>query len=155
MAGLFTGSPFDHSEYILERAPPPFARRSAPKNRAQMTPGQARLAQALMMAQTHRVIPLDEIAGKLGVSVSHFAKAFANTVGVSPYRWFLSRRVLRAADLLRDTQLTLVEVAAECGFADQSHFTRAFTRVFGVTPARWRAEVLVPAGDRAMRETVS
>jgi hypothetical protein len=61
-----------------------------------------------------------------GLSQSQSARAFRASMGVSPYRWFLSRT------------LRLADIAARLGFADQSHFTKAFRRATATTPPEWR-----------------
>jgi AraC-like DNA-binding protein len=72
------------------------------------------------------------------LSVSHFSRAFAVSIGLPPHRWLLNRRVERAKSMLSNAAPTLSEVAIACGFADQSHFTRTFTREVGISPGAWR-----------------
>jgi AraC family transcriptional regulator len=50
----------------------------------------------------------------------------------------MQRRIDKAKDLLRSSDLSLNEIALACGFADQSHFTAVFTRMVGVSPGFWR-----------------
>ncbi len=107
-------------------------------DRARLAPWQVKVAQELMSGKGDRAVPLAEIADRLDLSVNHFIKAFANTVGVAPYHWFVRQRIVRAAGLLEANTLSLAEIAAECGFSDQSHFTRSFANSFGTTPGRWR-----------------
>jgi transcriptional regulator GlxA family with amidase domain len=61
-------------------------------------------------------------------------------VGTSPYRWLLLQRVSRAKSLLRKADWSLADIAAACGFADQSHFTRVFTSIVGASPGAWRKQ---------------
>ena len=72
------------------------------------------------------------------MSVSHFSRAFRRTMGVAPHKWLLTRRVELAKERLRDHQLSLLDVALACGFADQSHLTRVFTCMVGLSPGAWR-----------------
>lgn len=83
-------------------------------------------------------ISLRELANIAGLSAGHFSRAFKQSVGLSPHRYVLRRRVAAAADLIRGTDRSLAEVALSVGFADQSHFTRAFVRESGVTPSAFR-----------------
>jgi len=83
-------------------------------------------------------IAVAELARLCRLSLSHFVRAFSNTVGIAPYRWFLSARVDHAKGLLIRSNLPLAQVALECGFSDQSHFTNTFVRHVGMTPGRWR-----------------
>jgi transcriptional regulator GlxA family with amidase domain len=82
--------------------------------------------------------PLHDVARECGVSRSHFARAFAISVGRPPHQWLLEQRVELARQLLGDTELSIGDVAARCGFADQSHFTRVFSARTGLSPGRWR-----------------
>jgi AraC family transcriptional regulator len=61
-----------------------------------------------------------------------------DSVGTPPHRWVLRRRIERAEQLLDGSTVPLGEIAARCGFADQSHFTKVFARVARVTPGDWR-----------------
>jgi AraC family transcriptional regulator len=92
----------------------------------------------MMLAQMTGGLALADVARRLDMSVSHFIKGFRESEGVSPYHWFMQRRIAQATTLLRDETIPLSKVADECGFADQSHFTKAFTRLLGISPGRWR-----------------
>ena len=83
-------------------------------------------------------ISLRELAGIAGLSAGHFCRAFKQSVGMSPHRYLLQRRIAAAADLIRTTDRSLAEVALNVGFADQSHFTRVFARESGETPSAFR-----------------
>jgi AraC-like DNA-binding protein len=85
----------------------------------------------------HR-ISLPELAGIAGLSAGHFSRAFKQSVGMSPHRYLLKRRIAAAADLIRDTDRPLADVALNVGFCDQSHFTRVFARESGETPSAFR-----------------
>jgi AraC-like DNA-binding protein len=86
-------------------------------------------------------LSLKELAATCGLSVSYFVRAFKSTTGDSPHRWILRHRIECAKSMLVHGDANLVEVAASCGFADQSHFTRMFRSFVGVTPAAWRRAV--------------
>lgn len=78
------------------------------------------------------------VARACQLSVGGFQKAFREATGLPPLRWLRSLRIERAKVLLAEGALSLADIAASCGFADQSHFTRAFSDVSGVAPGRWR-----------------
>lgn len=102
---------------------------------------QERRAKDLLAANLDGGVALADIASECQLSLSHFSRAFRQSMGVAPHRWLLNRRVELAKDLLRDRKSSLSEVAMRCGFADQSHFTRVFTRWAGVSPGAWRRGV--------------
>ena len=85
-------------------------------------------------------VSLDDIARRCNVSRSHFYQVFRQELGCTPHEWLVRTRLEQARALLRRPGLSLADIAAQCGFADQSHFTRAFGRRFGLSPGRWRAE---------------
>jgi AraC-like DNA-binding protein len=117
-------------------------RRQAHSRRGGLAPWQVRCTTDLMTARLGEDISLSEPAAACGLSPGYFARAFRKSVGTPPYRWLLLQRVLRAKSLLRDADLSLTDVAAACGFADQSHFTRVFTSIVGASPGAWRKQVL-------------
>jgi AraC family transcriptional regulator len=59
--------------------------------------------------------------------------------GLSPYQFVLERRVERAQELLRETELSIAEIAFRCGFASQQHLTATLSRKLGDTPYRLRS----------------
>jgi len=79
-----------------------------------------------------------DLADLARLSTSHFARAFRLTVGKSPYAYLIHRRIERAKELMLETDLPLVQIALDCGLADQAHLTRLFTRIVGISPAAWR-----------------
>jgi AraC family transcriptional regulator len=70
--------------------------------------------------------------------VTHFARAFRQSIGASPHQWLLARRIDKAMSLLAGSDLTLAQIALACGFSDQSHLTRVFKVAVGTSPGRWR-----------------
>jgi AraC family transcriptional regulator len=103
-----------------------------------LAPWQLKRAKALMDAELSSELPVAVIAGACGLSASYFTRAFKLSTGMPPYRWLLQRRIDRAMTLLKTSVLSLSDIAASCGFADQSHFTRTFSRTVGVSPGLWR-----------------
>lgn len=116
-----------------------------------LAPWQEHLAKETMTARIGDTVLISEIAHVCRMSLYHFVRAFANTVGVAPYDWFLGERIHRAKALLEETGNALAMIALECGFADQSHFTNTFVRRVGVTPLQWRRSVW---GIRRLPNTV-
>jgi AraC family transcriptional regulator len=79
-----------------------------------------------------------EIARAVGVHPVHLARAFRRFFGCSPAHYLRRVRIERAARMIRSSSHPLAEIAATCGFVDQSHLTRAFTRSLGTSPAAYR-----------------
>jgi AraC-like DNA-binding protein len=79
-----------------------------------------------------------ELAALVGLSESHFSRAFKQSVGQSPHRYLLLRRIAAAAELIEKTDRQLTEIALDAGFSDQCHFTRMFVRETGETPLTFR-----------------
>jgi len=113
----------------------------AHSRRGGLAPWQVRCAIDLMIVRLGQDMSLSEPAAACGLSPGYFARAFRQSVGTPPHRWLLLQRVLRAKSLLRDADFSLTDVAAACGFADQSHFTRVFTGIVGASPGVWRKQV--------------
>ena len=103
-----------------------------------LAPWQLRLARDTINAHLEEELSLEKLAHECRLSVTHFAKAFARSTGISPHRWLMQRRVDVAKDLMLTTDSSLVEISLKCGFSDQSHFTRVFAEATGETPGRWR-----------------
>jgi AraC family transcriptional regulator len=109
-----------------------------------LAPWQLRLARDMINARLEEELSLEQLAHECRLSVTHFAKAFARSTGISPHRWLMQRRVDAAKDLMLTTDSSLVEISLKCGFSDQSHFTRVFAEATGETPGRWRQIHLNP-----------
>ena len=99
---------------------------------------QARRVFAHVEANLSRKILIRELARLLGLSASHFCRAFKCTFGVSPRDYMLRRRIEVAQALLLTTSEPLSSIALRCGMCDQPHFTRSFHRIVGETPYAWR-----------------
>jgi AraC family transcriptional regulator len=76
-----------------------------------------------------------------GLSPAHFARAFAASVGMTPFRYVMSRRLARARELLERTDRSALDIALEVGFKTPSHFASRFRHEFGVTPRAARPDV--------------
>jgi AraC family transcriptional regulator len=81
-----------------------------------------------------------------GTSPAHFARAFAATVGMTPFRYVMTRRLARARELLERTRRPATAIAIEVGFKTPSHFASRFRREFGVAPTEIRSFRTIRAG---------
>ena len=85
-----------------------------------------------------RDITLNDLAGLIGVSISHYRRSFQRLLGFSPIDFLLDLRLERAAELLSETCLSIAETALKTGFSDANYFSRLFSRRKGCSPRRWR-----------------
>lgn len=83
-------------------------------------------------------ITLLDLAMVAGLSRMHFASQFRAATGLRPHEYLLKRRIQHAEELLRQSTMTLVEIALSVGFQTQAHFTTVFKRFVGDTPYQWR-----------------
>ena len=103
-----------------------------------LTRNQARRVLEYIESNLSRELTLSELAGIAELSLHHFARMFKKTIGVSPYRYVLERRVERAKLMLRSARASLVDISLSVGFYSQSHFTSAFGRMVGATPTEFQ-----------------
>ena len=106
--------------------------------RRALAPWQVDRATRFIDANLQKKITISDVAALTRLSASHFSRAFRATVGEAPHAYIMRRRVERAQRLIRVTNQPLVEIALECGFADQAHLTKLFRRVVGICPGAWR-----------------
>ena len=88
-----------------------------------------------------QTVPVARLAEQADVSATHLSRRFRAAFGVSVTTYRNLRRVQMALVRLTRSESRLADVAADCGFHDQSHFTRHFRRLVGVTPGAWRDHV--------------
>lgn len=100
----------------------------------------ARLLLAIGYIHAHFAEPLSigDIARAAGVNSGYFTRFFKATAGVPPRRYLTEVRFERAKELIRTSRKSMTQIAAECGFADQSHMTNIFRRRVGMTPTAFR-----------------
>jgi len=83
-------------------------------------------------------LTLGKISAVLSMSPYHFAHAFRQTTGLAPHRYVIQRRIERARFLLRETDLSITEIAHQVGYANQSNFSVVFHQFTGQTPRSFR-----------------
>lgn len=94
----------------------------------------------LIEARLDDNLSVDELAREACLSPFHFLRAFAGTVGRTPYQFLVDRRIDRAKMHLRQKKLSLAQVAQVVGFSTQSGFSRAFYKTTGITPGEFRRD---------------
>jgi AraC family transcriptional regulator len=107
--------------------------------KGQLSPGQIRNTLEAIESNMSSGIRVRDLASQIGVGTHQFTRLFRQTMGRSPYRFVMLRRIEKARFLLEKTRLPLVEIALELGFVSQSHFTSAFRREMRTTPASYRS----------------
>jgi AraC-like DNA-binding protein len=90
-------------------------------------------------AASHEDWPVTRLAKVSGVSAAHFARSFKDAFGVPPHRYLLTRRIERAAALLRDSDLPITDIAFETGWRSLGTFGRIFRDIIGASPGEIRA----------------
>lgn len=112
---------------------------TTPKAQPQLAPRQVRAVQAYVETHLHQQISLADLAAVAGLSSFHFLRSFKGSLGSTPARYVLDRRMERARYVLKISNLTVSEIGIGVGFEDVSHFCRAFRRAVGVTPSAFRS----------------
>lgn len=92
---------------------------------------------AYIDASFTQTIRLEVVARQFGVSVSFLSHEFVKYTGRSVYDYVLYRRVLMAKELI-NANMSLSDVAFQCGFSDYSNFLRIFRKIAGMTPSEYR-----------------
>ncbi len=105
-------------------------------------------AKDLADARYFEPLEVDDLAAAAGLSKAHFSREFRRTFGESPYVYLLTRRLERAAALLRNTDHSVAEVCLEVGLQGIGSFTTSFKRMYGMTPTAYR-ESFPPASSQA------
>lgn len=72
------------------------------------------------------------------MSTSHFIRSFQKYLGRTPHEYLLSFRLLRSKQLLLSAELSVEQIADQCGFNSASHFARAFRKSNGISPSEFR-----------------
>jgi AraC family transcriptional regulator len=86
-------------------------------------------------------VSLTALASDAGLSRFHFCRAFKESTGLSPHAWLRQHRLEQAMNMLRDTDASVVSVAAALGYASQTAFAAAFKKLTGETPSDWRRRI--------------
>jgi transcriptional regulator GlxA family with amidase domain len=102
-----------------------------------------------MDAAFHEAWPVSRLSDVSGVSEAHFARSFKQAFGVPPHRYLLTRRIERAAALLRDTELPITEIAFQTGWESLGTFGRTFRDITGETPSAVRTRAKAAAQELA------
>jgi AraC-like DNA-binding protein len=83
-------------------------------------------------------ITVEDIADSCGLNRSYFGKIFKSAIGKSPQEFLLNYRMLKAAELLKLTKLSISDISNAVGYVNPLHFSRAFKNIYGIPPRDWR-----------------
>jgi AraC family transcriptional regulator len=103
-----------------------------------MGPSRERRVLAYIEEHLNESISLEDLAQVAEISPNYLIALFRQSMGMTPHKYVIQMRVERARALLKQKQLTLLEIAQHCGFLDQSQFTTVFRRYAGVAPGHFR-----------------
>jgi AraC family transcriptional regulator len=118
--------------------------------RGGLVPWQAKRIRSHIEDNLDSSIRANDLARIAKLSPRHFFRSFRKTFGETPLAYVTRRRIRRAKELMVTSQLSLSQVALECGLSDQAHLSRVFRRVVGTNPNAWRRLLPVtPAAPRS------
>ena len=122
---------------LLMRNTPSFETVAGQSNRSKSLYG---LDRSMDYINSHLNVPmsLDEIAKQCGLSRTYFSSLFSFFNGLTPWEYITLRRIERSCTLLKDTDLSVLEVAGQCGYVNLSNFNRMFIRTIGMSPSAFR-----------------
>ena len=113
-----------------------------PKNYSDgLSTRQLKLAKSYINGNLEHPIKLNDIASLLGISQFYFCHLFKKSTGIAPYQYVIQQRVEKAKNLIKKSQLPLVEISYECGFSSQSQMTQHFRKQVGITPKVYRNKI--------------
>jgi AraC-like DNA-binding protein len=94
-------------------------------------------------------LTVDDLSDAAGLSRAHFSREFRRAFGVAPHAYLLTRRLERAAALLRTTDRSFADICVSVGLSSVGSFTTSFTRTYGRSPTAYRA-AFPPAAQSAL-----
>lgn len=106
-------------------------------------------ARDLADARYFEPLTVADLAREAGLSRAHFSREFRRVFGESPHQYLLTRRLERAAALLRNTDRPVTEICFAVGLASVGSFATSFRRIYGVSPQAYRESF--PPAERHLR----
>ena len=95
-------------------------------------------AKELLQADIRQHIPIAKLARKTGLNTRTLQDCFKHLYGKPIFEYSQDLRLEHGKKLLAETDLTIQEIAEDCGYAEHANFTTAFRKKYGVVPGRWR-----------------
>jgi AraC family transcriptional regulator len=115
-------------------------RSPVPTYRGGLSPVRLRRVVELVRTTIEGEVTLDQLAESAGLSTAHFSHTFRRSTGQSPHQFVLRQKVERAKEMLRTSEMRVLDVAVACGFKTQQHFARVFRRICGMSPTGYRQQ---------------
>jgi AraC family transcriptional regulator len=106
-----------------------------------LSPNALRRAIERLRSDSDADVSLAALASDADLSRFHFCRAFKESTGLSPHAWLRQHRLEQAMNMLRDTDASVVSVAAALSYASQTAFAAAFRKLTGEPPSNWRRRV--------------
>lgn len=114
------------------------SRPSSPRSANGLAPGKLRRVKERVEEGLDQDLSVSDLAQEAGLSSVYFSDMFRKSIGQTPHQYLMSRRIVRAKELLRSQQASILDVALSCGFKSQQHFSRAFRQFSSMTPKTFR-----------------
>ena len=118
------------------RAAPPV--QSTARRASGLAPWQARKVSRHIAENLGQPLRVAALAALVSLSHNHFSRSFKGTFGAGPREYVTHRRLEHVKVLMIQTDLSLCQIALDCGFCDQAHMCRTFHAVVGSAPGHWR-----------------
>lgn len=104
-------------------------------------------AVSYMERNYRRDVTVEEIANACQLNRSYFSKLFKQKKGCPPQEFLIRLRLSKAAELMKNSTVSIGDISASCGYPNQLHFSRAFKQRYGVSPREWRAQNKIREGQ--------
>jgi AraC family transcriptional regulator len=101
-------------------------------------PKQLELVQEYYKANMSETLHLEKVCEQVSMSLFHFLREFKKYTSITPHQYLINLKIEQAKIELKNSDKTLMEMAYDLGFSDQSHFSRTFKRLAGMSPKEYR-----------------
>jgi AraC-like DNA-binding protein len=108
-----------------------------------------------METNLEEAIELDQLACYVGLSRRQLERLFQKYLQCSPSRYYLKLRLTKARQLLKQTSMSIIEVASACGFVSTPHFSKCYREHIGIPPREERMGMRVTRNAEALMDPMS
>ena len=126
---------------FLSTLPAPAAGQSASRGLTRTQTELARRISEYLLARTEQKVTVSELAEKFGVSAAQVKSSFQGVYGMTPAAFLRAQKMHGAAEILRNTDRTVLDIAGQFGYDNASKFAKAFRDVIGVSPNAYRSGI--------------